>query len=73
MITLCTGAPIFTDAGDNTLVSFPSGDGEPIRIVLNRNQLCHLHRAGRAAIDDSFGKPQPDLSQPVPIRSGGRA
>ncbi|GAA4643972.1 hypothetical protein GCM10023115_19320 [Pontixanthobacter gangjinensis] len=67
MIALCTSTPVFTDAGENTLLTFPSGDGEPIRIVLTRNQLCLLAMHSQIARTDAFAKPQPEMAELVPM------
>lgn len=43
MIALCTGDPLFTDAGENTLVTFPSGEGTKAKV--SRTLLLLQHNA----------------------------
>jgi hypothetical protein len=73
MIVLCTGAPSFADGCETTVVSFPSGDGDPVRITLTRHQLGRLVHSGQRAMVEAFAEPQPELSDLVPFRRGGRA
>ncbi len=70
MIILCTGKPKFEADGAYTVVSFPSGKGEAVRVALNRNQLCYLMQFSQRAMVEAFDKPQPDLTVPLPFRRG---
>lgn len=72
MIALCTGTPEFTTGDEQTIVTFPSGEGEAVRVALTRNQLCQLMQQSRWAMNEAFEAPQPEVSGPVLIRKGGR-
>lgn len=69
MIALCTDKPQFRLSGEQVLISFPSGPGEPVEIALTRNQLCQLYRTARCAMDASFDQPEAVNAEIVPMRA----
>ena len=70
MIALCTGIPEFSEAGEQTVVTFPSGDRGSVAIALDRNQLCYLFQHARLAMHESFAAPQADIAEIVPMQAG---
>lgn len=68
MIALCTGKPAFEAIGEQTIVTFPSGTGEAVRVALTRNQLCQLMQLSRTAMTDAFNQPEVEVSPPVAFR-----
>lgn len=73
MIALCTGAPAFEFDGERTIVSFPSGKGEAVRVALNRNQLCYLSQSSHRAMVEAFEQPQAETAKPIALRRDGEA
>lgn len=70
MIALATGEPAFQQQGESTILTIPSGDGEPITVSLSRYLLGHLVQQGMTAMVDAFGTPQPDLASVEIMRRG---
>lgn len=73
MIALCTGTPTFEVDGEQSIVTFPSGAGEAVRVALNRNQLVYLSQLSHRAMVDAFKQPQPETIGPVALRRDGEA
>ncbi|MFN7157680.1 MAG: hypothetical protein ACK4MR_03160 [Erythrobacter cryptus] len=74
MIALCTGAPAFEFDGEQTIVSFPSGRGDAVRVALSRHQLCYLSQTSQAAMVEAFKQPQAtEASHPIALHRDGEA
>lgn len=73
MIALCTGAPAFEFDGESTIVSFPSGKGDAVRVALSRHQLCYLSQSSHRAMVEAFKQPQAETSQPIALHRDGEA
>ena len=73
MIVLSTGSATFVPEGDMTLLTIPSGQGEPVAIALTRHQLAQLSHASRKAVQEAFDAPQPVLASIQPMQRGKAA
>lgn len=69
MISLCTDKPTLSAGGERTLISFPSGEGEPVTVALNRAQLVALCYSSRRAMVEAFDEDTPEPAEPISIRA----